>query len=326
MIRSRAGLERKADLCVQPDTKIDYASLSGIDCVIVDECQFLSEALVHQLRNITVDLDIPVICYGLRTNFMTRLFEGSKRLLEVADSIEEVKTTCAFCNRKAVFNIKLRGGEACAEGNEIELGTENLYQPACCRCFEARIGAVNPLRNPEPRVELWLVRHGQTKENSLGVLSGRTPAMLSDLGIRQARALRDRLRGFHFDAVYSSTLQRAIDTARFAGYNPTPVAELCEFCFGDYDGKAISEVPKEWVDALYAFTEEFETPHGENIAMVTERVTRFLDTLAPGKYLVFAHGGSIRSIGRQIGVNRFIPNGTALLVDWTHKKLLGTIE
>lgn len=150
VIRSRAGLDRRADILVTPDTTLDMARFEGIDCVIVDECQFLSEYLVQQLRNITVDLNIPVICYGLRTNFMTRLFEGSKRLMEVADSIEEVKTTCAFCNRKAVFNIKLRNGNACVQGDEIELGDEALYKPICCRCFEERIGKDNPLRtSPE---------------------------------------------------------------------------------------------------------------------------------------------------------------------------------
>lgn len=145
-IRSRAGFSRKADLVVAPNDVINLSLLEGIHCILVDECQFLSEAIIHQLRNITVDLDIPVICYGLRTNFMTRLFEGSKRLLEIADTIEEVKTTCAFCNRKAVFNIKLRNGEALSNGVEIELGTEELYQPCCCRCFETRFGSQNPLR------------------------------------------------------------------------------------------------------------------------------------------------------------------------------------
>ena len=87
MIRSRTGLERKADICVAADTQIPLDTLAGVSCILVDECQFLSEYVVHQLRNITVDLDIPVICYGLRTNFKTRLFEGAKRLMEVADAI-----------------------------------------------------------------------------------------------------------------------------------------------------------------------------------------------------------------------------------------------
>ncbi|GEM_PF-171075 len=326
LIRSRAGLERKADICVQSDTVFDYAQFKNIDCIIVDECQFLSEFVIHQLRNITVDLDIPVICYGLRTNFMTRLFEGSKRLMEVADAIEEVKTTCAYCNRKAVFNIKLKHGNACASGEEIELGAEDLYQPTCCRCFEARIGLDNPLRNNTPHVELWLVRHGETVENAAGILSGHIPARLSPKGIEQAKALKPKLENIQFDTVYSSTLQRAIDTANLAGFDPTPVDDLREFCFGDYDGKVISTLPFNWVKALYEFTTDFETPNGENMADVSKRVTRFIDSLPNGRHLIFCHGGVIRTIARHLGADKFIPNGTALIIDWTIKRIMGTVE
>ena len=326
MIRSRAGLVRRADICVGADTSLNYEDFRGVDCVIVDECQFLSEYLVHQLRNITVDLDIPVICYGLRTNFKTRLFEGSKRLMELADSIEEVKTTCAFCNRKAVYNIKLRSGSGCATGEEIELGAEELYQPTCCRCFEARIGAQNPLRDVDRRVELWLVRHGETNENASGILSGHIEAELSPRGIEQACALKPKLCDIHFDHVFASSLKRAMDTAHYAGHHPEPVDALREFCFGDYDGRPIRDLPKDWVDALYTFTTDFDTPNGENIAMVNARVTAFLNGLAPGRYLIFAHGGVIRTIARNLGADRFIQNGTALIVDWTHRYIMGTVE
>lgn len=325
LIRSRTGLERKADLCVNDDTVLDYEFFAGIDCIIVDECQFLSAFVIHQLRNITVDLDIPVICYGLRTNFMTRLFEGSRRLMEVADSIEEVKTTCAFCNRKAVFNIKLHHGHACTAGAEVELGAEELYQPTCCRCFEKMTGSRNPLRNNGSRVELWLVRHGETNENAAGILSGQIEAQLSARGIEQAKALKTKLENIPFDGVYSSSLKRALDTARYAGQNPAAVDAVREFCFGDYDGSPIRTLPEAWVKALYDFT-EFETPNGENVAMVSKRVTEFIDSLAPGRYLIFAHGGVIRTIGRHFGVDRFVQNGTVLIVDWTHGMILGSIE
>lgn len=323
VIRSRAGLERRADLCVHPDTLLDYSVFEGIDCIIVDECQFLSESMIHQLRNITVDLDIPVICYGLRTNFMTRLFEGSKRLMELADAIEEVKTTCAFCNRKAVYNIKLKQGSACTSGEEIELGAENLYQPTCCRCFEERIGAENPLR--DKIVELWLVRHGETNENAAGILSGQIEAQLSELGIAQAKALKDKLAHIHFDGVYASSLQRAMNTAKYAGFDPEPVDAIREFCFGDYDGQVIKELDQDWVRALYTFR-EFETPNGENIADVSARVTAFIRTLKPGRHILFCHGGVIRTVGQHLGVDRFIGNGTALIVDWTHKYIKGQVD
>lgn len=354
MIRSRTGLERKADICVAADTQIPLDTLAGVSCILVDECQFLSEYVVHQLRNITVDLDIPVICYGLRTNFKTRLFEGAKRLMEVADAIEEVKTTCAFCNRKAVFNIKLRHGNACTTGTEIELGAEDLYQPTCCRCFEARIGHDTPLRDacvdngiddslsgsdktndevqtPEElaqspdRVELWLVRHGETVENSKAILSGWIEAQLSEKGIAQAKTLAPVLAPVHFDAAFVSPLQRAKDTAHYAGMNPTVVEAIKEFSYGDYDGQRLDDIPKQWVDDLFAFN-NFKTPNGETIEDVQKRATNFIRTLPDGRYILFCHGGTIRSIVQKLGCDRFLDNGTVIVIDWTHKKIIRTIK
>ena len=354
MIRSRTGLERKADICVAADTQIPLDTLAGVSCILVDECQFLSEYVVHQLRNITVDLDIPVICYGLRTNFKTRLFEGAKRLMEVADAIEEVKTTCAFCNRKAVFNIKLRHGNACTTGTEIELGAEDLYQPTCCRCFEARIGHDSPLRDacvdngiddslsgsdktndevqtPEElaqspdRVELWLVRHGETVENSKAILSGWIEAQLSEKGIAQAKTLAPVLAPVHFDAAFVSPLQRAKDTAHYAGMNPTVVEAIKEFSYGDYDGQRLDDIPKQWVDDLFAFN-DFKTPNGETIEDVQKRATNFIRTLPDGRYILFCHGGTIRSIVQKLGCDRFLDNGTVIVIDWTHKKIIRTIK
>lgn len=138
-IRSRAGLERDTDLLVEPETEIDRALLAGVDCVLVDEAQFLSDALIDQLRRITIDPGIPVICYGLRTDFRTELFAGAKRLLEVADRIEEIKTTCAFCNRKAITNLKLKDGEPTLAGPSVDLGAEEKYLPACFRCYLEKI-------------------------------------------------------------------------------------------------------------------------------------------------------------------------------------------
>ena len=355
-IRSRTGLERKADLCVASDTEIPRDMLAGVSCILVDECQFLSEYVVRQLRNITVDLDIPVICYGLRTNFKTRLFEGSRRLMEVADAIEEVKTTCAFCNRKAVFNIKLRHGNPCTTGKEIELGAEDLYQPTCCRCFEERIGRDNPLRSrggndssnadddkanrrSQPadtqtdedlskrpdHVELWLVRHGETIENASGILSGWIEAQLSKKGIAQAQSLKHVLAPVHFDGAFVSPLQRAKDTAHYAGMNPTVVEAIKEFSYGDYDGQRLDAIPKQWVDALYAF-HDLNTPNGETIEDVQKRATNFIQTLADGRYVLFCHGGTIRSIVQKLGCDRFLENGTVIVIDWTRKKIVRTIK
>lgn len=141
VIRSRAGIEQTADLKVLADTQIDRKEFEGVSCILVDEAQFLSAAVVEQLRDIAVDLHIPVICYGLRADFRTRLFEGSARLFELADSIEEIKTTCAFCNRKAVTNLKHVNGVATLAGPAIDLGAEEKYFPACYACYKAQVAA-----------------------------------------------------------------------------------------------------------------------------------------------------------------------------------------
>jgi thymidine kinase len=135
VIKSRSGLNMEADIIVDDDSAIDTKIIEGVHCILVDEAQFLSVGLVNQLRDISRNMDIPVICYGLRTDFRTHLFPGSKRLLELSDSVEEIKTTCAFCNRKAVFNLKFVEGKPTTEGPRIDLGAEEKYLPACSVCY-----------------------------------------------------------------------------------------------------------------------------------------------------------------------------------------------
>ena len=141
-VRSRAGLEQQADIVLGSGQAIDESKLAGIDCLLVDECQFLEPQVIDQLRFITTEFDVPVICYGLRTDFKRHLFPGSKRLLELCDAIEEVKTTCAFCNKKAVYNLKMVDGLAVGEDNlgpVVELGCEEKYLPTCAACYETKI-------------------------------------------------------------------------------------------------------------------------------------------------------------------------------------------
>lgn len=138
-VKSRAGLAMAADHLITPDTVFKAHEFKGTDCIVVDEAQFLSSQVIDQFRAIATKENIPVICYGLRTDFRARLFEGSLRLLEVADSIEEIKTTCAYCNRKAIFNLKLLNGEPTLDGPTIELGAEEKYLPACSKCYQSRV-------------------------------------------------------------------------------------------------------------------------------------------------------------------------------------------
>ncbi len=138
-IKSRAGLEKNADILVKPDTQLDFKQFANISCILVDEAQFLSEYLINQLREITVVLHIPVICYGLRTDFKSKLFEASKRLMEIADTIEEIKCTCNFCNKKSIMNLKHVNGKATVEGPSVQLGCEELYFPVCFNCYKKQI-------------------------------------------------------------------------------------------------------------------------------------------------------------------------------------------
>lgn len=140
-IRSRAGLDCEADLLVHADTRLDDADFRGLQCALVDEAQFVSPAVIDQLRRITLELEVPVICYGLRTDFRGALFDGARRLFEMADSIEEIKTTCAFCNRKAIMNLKHTNGVATVEGPSVDLGAEEKYFPACWRCYATQTAA-----------------------------------------------------------------------------------------------------------------------------------------------------------------------------------------
>ena len=112
---------------------------TGISCILVDECQFLTKDQIDQLRELTHFY--PVICYGLRTDYKLNLFAGSKRLMEIADSIEEIKTTCNFCYKKAIINMKfiLENGIkiSCREGSsEPDIGCEEKYIPVCWICWK----------------------------------------------------------------------------------------------------------------------------------------------------------------------------------------------
>lgn len=141
-IKSRAGLEMTADILVNEETNLLGIDFEGVDCLLVDEAQFLSEKIIEQLREISIVKGIPVICYGLRTDFRSRLFEGSKRLMELADSIEEVKATCHFCNRKSIVNLRHVDGVPVLDGPVVMIGAEEAYYPACYHCYQKQHASV----------------------------------------------------------------------------------------------------------------------------------------------------------------------------------------
>ena len=136
-LRSRIGLEAQVDIL--PPTGDAYVRFQenhagNCDAVIVDECQFLTPDQIDQLRAIVNDYNVPVMCFGLRTDFQTRLFPGSHRLMELADCIEEIKTMCD-CGAKATVNARINDGYIVTEGAQVVLGGNDSYIAMCHRCY-----------------------------------------------------------------------------------------------------------------------------------------------------------------------------------------------
>ena len=136
LIASRIGLSAKADIISHEESIIALLDkMSGIDVIMTDECQFFTPEQIDELREIVNFRDIPVLCFGLRTDFMTHLFPGSRRLLEVADSITEIKTICE-CGSKAIVNARIDGeGRVLTEGEQVFLGGNDSYIAMCHACY-----------------------------------------------------------------------------------------------------------------------------------------------------------------------------------------------
>ena len=149
MIVSRIGAKRE---CITIGTSdnlyelmerfITESILQGMDkplWLLIDEAQFLSSKQVDQLGLIVDKLDINVMCYGLRTDFTSKLFEGSKRLMELADDIDEIKSYCA-CGGKAIMNARFDSdGNILTEGEQIVIGGNEMYVPLCRKCYNSAI-------------------------------------------------------------------------------------------------------------------------------------------------------------------------------------------
>ena len=137
VLRSRIGLEARVQVIApgQDVFRLFTDTRSDCDVIIVDECQFMEPAQIDQLRAIVDDYDIPVMCFGLRTDFLTKLFPGSMRLLEVADTIQEIKTMCD-CGAKATVNARIDSdGHIVTEGAQVQLGGNDSYIAMCHRCW-----------------------------------------------------------------------------------------------------------------------------------------------------------------------------------------------
>ena len=140
VIRSRIGLEAQAEV-IRPEDNIVtlYAQRGRRDVIIADECQFLTPAHIQQLRTLVDEENVPVLCFGLRTDFQTHLFPGSRRLFELADSITEIKTICE-CGSKATVNARIGAdGRIVTEGAQVMLGGNDSYLAMCHACWRKRI-------------------------------------------------------------------------------------------------------------------------------------------------------------------------------------------
>lgn len=133
VISSRIGLKREA-IPIEEETDLFekvYALKDHLACVLVDESQFLKKHHVLQLTRIVDDLNIPVMAFGLKNDFRNELFEGSKYLLLLADKIEEMKTICWFCHKKAIMNMRMQDGKPVSTGDQIMVGGNEAYYPVC---------------------------------------------------------------------------------------------------------------------------------------------------------------------------------------------------
>lgn len=152
VVKSRIGLEANAE-CIDNNCDIKKYIVQkhrnketkkfDFDVIIVDECQFFTAQQVLMLRNIASFLDIPVICYGLRTNYKLELFEGSKALFELADSIQEIKTICK-CGNKAIINVlKDKDGNIVSTGDtDVVIGGNEKYESMCYKCYFNAVNSV----------------------------------------------------------------------------------------------------------------------------------------------------------------------------------------
>lgn len=140
IVRSRIGLQAVARV-ITPDESIReaYKQAGRHDVIIADESQFFTPEQIDELRDMVDDEDIPVLCFGLRTDFLTHCFPGSQRLLELADSITEIKTVCA-CGKKATVNARIdEHGHIVTEGSQVFLGGNDSYIAMCHRCWRDKI-------------------------------------------------------------------------------------------------------------------------------------------------------------------------------------------
>ncbi|MGT2911118.1 thymidine kinase [Streptococcus cameli] len=133
LVSSRIGMRREA-IPIADDTDI-FAYISSLPekpyCILIDEAQFLTRPNVYDLARVVDDLDVPVMAFGLKNDFQNHLFEGSRELLLLADKIEEIKTICQYCSKKATMVLRTENGKPVYEGAQVQIGGNETYIPVC---------------------------------------------------------------------------------------------------------------------------------------------------------------------------------------------------
>ena len=140
VVKSRIGLSATAQI-ITPEADIieEYHKVGRHDVIIADEAQFFTPAQIDQLRELVDDEDLPVLCFGLCTDFLTHFFPGAQRLMELADSLTEIKTVCA-CGHKATVNARIdENGRVTTQGDQVLLGGNDRYIAMCHKCWKDRI-------------------------------------------------------------------------------------------------------------------------------------------------------------------------------------------
>lgn len=170
-------------------------------------------------------------------------------------------------------------------------------------------------------MELWLVRHGETTYSHGKRVAGWSDPPLTDRGRQQAQALKAVIDGASFDGVWSSDLVRAVESARLAWGEPTPDHRLRECNFGRLEGCTYAEADGDYAAVFRAFR-GFQAPDGESHEQLRERVQGFLAELTPGRHLLVVHGGVIRVITQDLGLDRFLATGSLVVVDWAARAVL----
>ena len=147
LIRSRIGLEARAQVITPMQSIVEAYHLAGRhDVIIADEAQFFTPEQIDDLRTLVDEEDLPVLCFGLRTDFLTHFFPGAQRLMELADSLTEIKTVCA-CGRKATVNARIdASGRIITEGDQVFLGGNDSYMAMCHQCWKRKSREQNAIK------------------------------------------------------------------------------------------------------------------------------------------------------------------------------------